>query len=601
MKQDIGIGSVVDDGTGDYLRRGGEKINSNFNELYDNLGDGQVPHPAGAWKTHEGAPLSPKFGQSYNVNTTAAPVTVTLPEGRVGDYGKVVKLRDVWGTWGTNPVTLIPSGTNTIKGGSSSKKLNRNHQDIELVLVSPGSWEYLENKMVNRLSASNLNTVAKKEIIATKGQIDFVDIFGEAPYNADNIEVYRRGNLLYYGPSLTTDSDFGSIGTGSEIVPLDGKTIRLRVPCDEGDVVTIITYMDDVAVYRSSYVSKTVTVWNKSTGKIGELGQTIVVDDLTKKDVWSLVELGFLEIDGQLNPNSVEVLINGQTLTQAGTGGLPAFACEHPSTGADMPEKDEHSCIAAGGLWKESGVDFSVLKNEVTSRLDAIRIREPLENGDQLSVRWFNNDIGTVMDWEDIKEHTDDVYLNNEYRFNRSKKLRYNDYDNPNPCTSEVEDEVENNIKFTTIVSLLESIYPVGTVYMNAHNKENPSLYMGFGRWVPYAKGKAIVGWDSGTDANFSYYNGACGTLQSPGGTGGTVQHELTIDQVPQLKSEDKVLIKDDNGDVLIGQCLLDPDDDGPGYRKYREDILNTNAHAATTTVSMLQPYVTVAAWLRVE
>ena len=30
MKQNINIGNVVDDGTGDYLRKGGIKINENF-------------------------------------------------------------------------------------------------------------------------------------------------------------------------------------------------------------------------------------------------------------------------------------------------------------------------------------------------------------------------------------------------------------------------------------------------------------------------------------------------------------------------------------------------------------------------------------------
>ncbi|UQJ95528.1 baseplate wedge subunit and tail pin [Klebsiella phage CPRSB] len=48
MKQEILIGQVVDDGTGDYLRRGGQKTNNNFTELYNMLGDGEIPHPAGA-------------------------------------------------------------------------------------------------------------------------------------------------------------------------------------------------------------------------------------------------------------------------------------------------------------------------------------------------------------------------------------------------------------------------------------------------------------------------------------------------------------------------------------------------------------------------
>ena len=599
MKQNIGIGSVVDDGTGDYLRRGGEKINANFTELFTDLGDGQVPHPAGAWRHHSTGPLRPLFGQAFNINTTAAPITVSLPEGRVGDYGKVIKLRDVWGTWGTNPVTIVPSGNNTIKGGSVSKRLNRDYQDIELVLTSPGSWEYLENKMVNKLSSTEIATVARKEFIATKGQTDFLRVFGDSVYNSNNIEVYRRGNLLYYGAAFSNDSDFGSPGTGAAVAALDGRNIRLRVPCDEGDTVSIVTYMDDLAVYRSSYVANTITVWNSESGLVSEPGQRFVGDLSTKRE-WTLAELGFKEIDGQLNPESTEVLINGRVLTQAGMGGLPAFACE-TTAGVPVPGDTEEKCIAASGQWVESGIDFSVLKDKTTGKLSRIKIFEHLENGDQLTVRWFNNDIGTVMEWDEIKDYADEYYLNNEFRFDRSKTIRYNDYSNPNPCNVEVEEREETNIKFTDVMSLLNSIHPVGTVYINAHNKENPRTYMGFGRWVPYAKGQTIVGWDDGDDANFSYYDGTCGKVKSPGGAGGNVQVELTTDQIPMTASNEKVLIKDPNGDVLIGQCLLDPDDDGPGYRKYREDVLQTNVHANNRTVSMLQPYVTVAAWLRVE
>ena len=38
--QTIGLGSVADDGTGDALRAAGDKINDNFLELYNSLGDG---------------------------------------------------------------------------------------------------------------------------------------------------------------------------------------------------------------------------------------------------------------------------------------------------------------------------------------------------------------------------------------------------------------------------------------------------------------------------------------------------------------------------------------------------------------------------------
>ena len=39
-KQTVGIGSSANDGTGDTLRAGADKINDNFNEIYNALGNG---------------------------------------------------------------------------------------------------------------------------------------------------------------------------------------------------------------------------------------------------------------------------------------------------------------------------------------------------------------------------------------------------------------------------------------------------------------------------------------------------------------------------------------------------------------------------------
>ena len=39
-KQTIGLGSSANDGTGDSLRVGGDKINDNTNEIYTAIGDG---------------------------------------------------------------------------------------------------------------------------------------------------------------------------------------------------------------------------------------------------------------------------------------------------------------------------------------------------------------------------------------------------------------------------------------------------------------------------------------------------------------------------------------------------------------------------------
>ena len=41
-KQSIGLGTTANDGTGDNLRVGGDKVNDNFDEIYTALGDGSA-------------------------------------------------------------------------------------------------------------------------------------------------------------------------------------------------------------------------------------------------------------------------------------------------------------------------------------------------------------------------------------------------------------------------------------------------------------------------------------------------------------------------------------------------------------------------------
>ena len=40
--QALGLGSVANDGTGDSLRTGGDKVNDNFVEIYTKFGDGST-------------------------------------------------------------------------------------------------------------------------------------------------------------------------------------------------------------------------------------------------------------------------------------------------------------------------------------------------------------------------------------------------------------------------------------------------------------------------------------------------------------------------------------------------------------------------------
>ncbi|MGL6228669.1 MAG: phage baseplate protein [Culicoidibacterales bacterium] len=714
-KEQINVGQAVDDGTGDYLRRAGLKLNNNFDDIYGNLGDGNVPHAAGAWKTYDGIEvLELQFGQAYTLNTTAHEISAKLPKGSFADYGKVIKLRDVYGTWANNSVLIYPADGDTIKHEIGLTRLSTKNLDAELVYCSPGNWEFASNKLVTGISSLG-STVVKREYIAEANQTDFLDIF-ESGYNTDSIEVYRRGNLLYYGSQISDNSDYGSVPDveptavmsmfraakdpsdpsntrfgyrkdalgslsaafvdGVEIRELlvddvnvyvdfmnnkrpnnnnvltitvddykayltwditnsvykcddeaiikklaialdaeiqltfqmgvlntlDGKSIRLAYPTNEGDTIVIVSYLDGLATYRSSYTRETIRVYNslQTPVDIKTIPGSRWVGDLPNKYRFSLSDFGLLE--GQtFNPESLEVVINGTQLTRAGDADIPAFACDGFDT------DDETICIANGGVWVESGDDFSPAM-DASGRWRDIIFNTELRHEDIICIKWFNNEIGTVMEWDSdngIRDRGDERWLISDAKYTRKNKLMYTDPSNPSAKTARITSEVEDSIRLENVEMLLQSIYPIGSMYINANNPNNPADYMGFGTWIRFSQGRVPVGWneDNPSDPNFGLNYNDLDTNGNPrhsaGNTSGSIETTLDLQNIPSLISSEKSLIPDRNGDKIIGGCQFDPDDEGPAFSKYREDYTHVRPGASTQPFNIVQPFITVNIWIR--
>jgi hypothetical protein len=49
---------------------------------------------------------------------------------------------------------------------------------------------------------------------------------------------------------------------------------------------------------------------------------------------------------------------------------------------------------------------------------------------------------------------------------------------------------------FSSATFAAQTLYPIGSIYMNASSVTNPSTLLGFGTWVQYAKGRVLVGFD---------------------------------------------------------------------------------------------------------
>ena len=71
-------------------------------------------------------------------------------------------------------------------------------------------------------------------------------------------------------------------------------------------------------------------------------------------------------------------------------------------------------------------------------------------------------------------------------------------------------------------------MYPVGAIYCNATNGDNPSAILGFGTWEVYAQGRVLVG-DGTSDQAFT-------ASQNPNDArarGGASTHTLSVAEMP--------------------------------------------------------------------
>ena len=527
MKHIIKLGATVDDLQGDYLRIGGEKINSNFNQTFSDLGDGTDLFPAGAWKTHrtsEGATLNVKFGQAYIVDTSGGNITIILPQNpTLNDYGKVIKLRDVKGQWSNNPVTLRAGDGDHIGGKSEDEVINIPYSDITLTLADSDAVSY-DYKFIRGVTidsvpqASTNEAILKKSFLITTPRQDFLDIFSGVTYNIENLEVFKNGNEIYYGNAdtlpPTPDSDFGSIGSGNSLIPLNGSDVRLRLPTKAGDVITFKTYLSSVGTTKTSYQSYGVVL----TDSAGASTNGEKISNVNTNPIITMTQLGAGGLD--YNPGALEVFIDGLKVplfnSNGSTNNISAFTYETSAPSGNYSQIQLYGSVSGSVL---------------------------------LEVRWLNGNIGTTLTSEEIELLTDSQYVRYDSNVvNRTNKIIY-----PNAGVGDYQTTAstpnETAVKLNSVSKLFDTIYPIGSIYKNAHNPANPVDYMGFGQWVPHQTSKTEIGFDSG-DAVFGV----------KAATGGSFDKSLTTANIPKNSSENQFIGIDPSGSIELSGCNTDPD-----------------------------------------
>lgn len=172
----------------------------------------------------------------------------------------------------------------------------------------------------------------------------------------------------------------------------------------------------------------------------------------------------------------------------------------------------------------------------------------------------------------------------------------------------------------------LQSVYPVGSIYINASSSTNPATLIGFGTWTAFGAGRVLVGLNaSDTDFDTAEETGGSKTSTSSGTISGTVgDTALTTAQMPKHyhRYVGAYLAQEQapNGGALGQNGNFGggtPDDGAWEYNTYSVGGSATSGGTGTgsgngdahthsfsgsfsgATQSTVQPYITVYMWKR--
>ena len=151
------------------------------------------------------------------------------------------------------------------------------------------------------------------------------------------------------------------------------------------------------------------------------------------------------------------------------------------------------------------------------------------------------------------------------------------------------------------VQAALATVYPIGSIYINATNGTNPASLLGFGTWVAFGAGRVPVGFNAG-DPLFD-------TAEETGGS----KDAIVVSHNHTATSTSTVTDPGHRHDVILSEDgLSDTAAHGNGSSVLRDGITSTNTTgitvATTTTVAStgssgtnanLQPYITVYMWKR--
>ena len=142
-----------------------------------------------------------------------------------------------------------------------------------------------------------------------------------------------------------------------------------------------------------------------------------------------------------------------------------------------------------------------------------------------------------------------------------------------------------NNVSY--VQTVLDAVYPVGSIYTNATNSTNPGTLLGFGTWVAFGAGRVPVGIDSGQTE-----------FDTAEETGGAKTHTLSEAEIPShyhLSGYGRDAAP--RYGTTTGLSSVRIDNDGNAFNS--TSSAHTSSAGSGNAHNNLQPYIVVYMWKR--
>jgi hypothetical protein len=151
----------------------------------------------------------------------------------------------------------------------------------------------------------------------------------------------------------------------------------------------------------------------------------------------------------------------------------------------------------------------------------------------------------------------------------------------------------------SSVTDVLEAVYPVGSIYINASVTTNPNTLLGFGTWEAFGAGRVLVG-QNASDSLFD-------TLEETGGSKDAIvvshthtastdtagAHTHTMDRHTEVSNTAKGTVGD-NGTFASTRFTAGMSTEGA-----HSHTITVASSGSSGTNANIQPYITVKMWKR--